>query len=127
VSIVGVKYTTARALAERAIDRVFDALGRTRVACRTASVPLAAARPLDGPLEERALRAVQGEMAVTLADAVLRRLDLGSGGPPSGADVATVSRVLARELGWEAARERAERAALAAFYASRGGTNPLLE
>ena len=66
-------------------------------------------------------------MAVTLADAVLRRLDLGSAGAPSRAEIDTVSRVLARELGWDAARGRAEHAALAAFYASRGGTNPLLE
>jgi glycerol-3-phosphate dehydrogenase len=127
VSIVGVKYTTARALAERAIDRVLAALGRAPVACRTATTPLAHARPLDGTLEERALRAAREEMAVTLADAVLRRLDVGSAGPPGPAETAAVSRVLARELGWDAARERAEQAALAAFYASRGGTNPLLE
>jgi glycerol-3-phosphate dehydrogenase len=127
VSIVGVKYTTARALAERAIDRVLAALGRRPVACRTATTPLAHARPLDGTLEERALRAAREEMAVTLADAVLRRLDVGSAGPPGPAETVAVSRVLARELGWSGARERAEQAALAAFYASRGGTNPLLE
>jgi glycerol-3-phosphate dehydrogenase len=127
VSIAGVKYTTARALAERAVDRVLAALGRPPVACRTATTPLARARPLDGTLEERALRAAREEMAVTLADAVLRRLDLGSAGAPSRAEIDTVSRVLAGELGWDAARERAEQQALAAFYASRSGTNPLLE
>jgi glycerol-3-phosphate dehydrogenase len=127
VSVVGVKYTTARALAERAVDRVLAALGRPPVACPTATLPLAQARRLDGPLEERALRAAREEMAVTLSDAVLRRLDLGSAGAPSRAEVDTVSRVLARELGWDAARERAEQDALATFYASRGGTNPLLE
>ncbi len=127
VSVLGVKYTTARALAERAVDRVVAALGRAVPACRTATTPLVQARRLDGTLEERALRAARDEMAVTLADAVLRRLDMGGAGAPSGADTATVARVLARELGWDAAREGAERDALAAFYASRAGAHPLLE
>ena len=79
--------------------------------------PLAAARPLDGPLEERARRAVREEMALTLADAVLRRLDLGTAGPPAADELDAVARVMAAELGWDAARERAERAALAALLA----------
>jgi glycerol-3-phosphate dehydrogenase len=127
VSVLGVKYTTARALAERAVDRVVAALGRAAPACRTATTPLAEARRLEGTLEERARRAARDEMAVTLADAVLRRLDMGGAGAPGRAETATVARVLAGELGWDAARERAEQAALAAFYASRGGTHPLLE
>ena len=56
-------------------------------------------------------------MALTLADAVLRRLDLGTAGPPPPQELDTVARVMASELGWDAARERAERAALARFYA----------
>jgi hypothetical protein len=34
---------------------------------------------------------------------------------------------MAQELGWDAARERSERAALAAFFARRGGAGSLLE
>ena len=56
-------------------------------------------------------------MAVTLADAVLRRLDLGTSGPPPPRELDTVARAMAAELGWDAARERAERAALGRFYA----------
>jgi glycerol-3-phosphate dehydrogenase len=56
-------------------------------------------------------------MALTLADAVLRRLDLGTAGPPPAADLDTVARAMAGELGWDAARERTERAALERFYA----------
>jgi len=61
--------------------------------------------------------AVREEMALTLADAVLRRLDLGTAGPPPAEDIRTVARVMAAELGWDAGRERAERDALAGFYA----------
>jgi len=66
-------------------------------------------------------------MAATLADAVLRRLDLGSAGPPAADDLARVARAMAQELGWDEARERSERAALAAFFARGGGASSLLE
>ncbi len=117
VSLQGVKYTTARAVAERAVDLVVRRLGRASPPCRTAVTPLAKARRLEGPLEAAARLAVRDEMAVTLADAVLRRLDLGTAGPPPPPELDTVARVMAAELGWDAARERAERAALARFYA----------
>jgi glycerol-3-phosphate dehydrogenase len=55
-------------------------------------------------------------MALTLADAVLRRLDLGTAGPPTPHEIDVVARVMAAELGWDQVRERAERAALAGFY-----------
>jgi glycerol-3-phosphate dehydrogenase len=55
-------------------------------------------------------------MARTLADAILRRLDLGTAGPPPPAEVAEVAQVLGLELGWDAGRARAEREALARFY-----------
>ncbi len=113
VSMVGVKYTTARALAERAIDRASRHLPRPAAPSRTAVTPLAHARMLDGPLEDRARVAAREEMAATLADAVLRRLDLGTAGAPDPAAVDVVSGVLARELGWDAARLAAERRALA--------------
>ena len=78
LSVHGVKYTTARALAEQAVDRVAARLGRAAAACRTAATPLAKARFLAGTLEERTRTAVREEMAATLCDAVLRRLDLGT-------------------------------------------------
>ena len=122
-----VKYTTARAFAEQAVDRALARLARPAVACRTAVTPLARAEAPSGTLEERARRAVRDEMAATLADAVLRRLDLGSAGPPAADDLARVARAMAQELGWDEARERSERAALAAFFARGGGAGSLLE
>jgi glycerol-3-phosphate dehydrogenase len=116
VSLQGVKYTTARAVAERAVDLVARRLGRELRPCRTAVTPLAEARLPEAPLEEATRRAVRDEMAVTLADAVLRRLDLGTAGPPLPQELDTVARAMAAELGWDEPRERCERAALARFY-----------
>jgi len=127
VSLQGVKYTTARALSEQAVDVALERLGRPRVACRTAETPLAKARRLTGPLAERTRVAVREEMALTLADAVLRRLDLGTAGPPAAAELAAVAEVMAQELGWDAERTRAEQAAVATFFARRRGGTGLLE
>ena len=89
------------------------------MASRTATTALAEARLPEGPLEERALRAVRDEMALSLSDAVLRRLDLGTMGAPPAADVDVVARVMAQELGWDPARIAEERASLEGFYAER--------
>jgi len=86
------------------------------VACRTATTRLEHARILEGPLAVRALTAVGDEMARTLSDAVLRRLDLGTGGLPLEEDLTVVLGVLAAELGWDEERQRAERKALEAVY-----------
>lgn len=122
-----VKYTTARSLAERAVDMALRRLGKPSVPCRTAGTELASAHGLAGTLEARTLVAVREEMALTLADAVLRRLDLGTAGPPGPRELAVVSAVMARELGWDEARQDAERQALAAFFESRGARVGLLE
>ncbi len=124
VSLQGVKYTTARAVAERAIDLVGHRLGRRLPACRTATTALPQASLLAGPLEERVRVAVRDEMALTLADAVLRRLDLGTAGAPAEADLERVVRVMGAELGWQAGQVRSERAALAAAYPSRPAREP---
>jgi len=111
-SVQGVKYTTARAVAEAAVDRLCHQLGHAR-SSRTAATRLLHARALEGSLPERALQAVREEMALTLPDAVLRRLDLGTAGPAAAADVEIVAQTLAAELGWDLARLEAEKQALA--------------
>jgi glycerol-3-phosphate dehydrogenase len=114
VSVVGVKYTTARGVAETAVDLVARRLRRSLAPCRTAITPLPRARPLEGPLEARAIEVVREEMALTLEDALRRRLDLGTCGPPAETDVAAVASTMAAELGWDPPRLARERAALAA-------------
>jgi glycerol-3-phosphate dehydrogenase len=116
VSVQGVKYTTARPVAEKAVDLEARRLGRAVPAGRTAEGPLPKARTLEGDLEARAREAVRNEMALTLADAVLRRLDLGTAGRPGAADLEAVARVMCAELGWDEARLARERAALGAAF-----------
>lgn len=116
VSILGVKYTTARGLAERAVDLICARLEHEAATCRTASTPLVHARLLAGPLAERVRFAVREEQALHVTDAVMRRLDLGTAGPPSEADLAVVSEVMSAELGWPPERREAEQRALLASY-----------
>ena len=108
LSILSVKYTTARALAERAVDRAVRRLGRRVGPCRTARTPLPQAGLLPGTLEEQARRAVRDEAAVRLEDAVLRRLDLATAGRPPATAVDEVAAVMAGELGWDPGRLRLE-------------------
>jgi glycerol-3-phosphate dehydrogenase len=117
LSLLSVKYTTARGLAEQAVDLALRRLGRPPVRCRTATTPLPAARPLTGPLADRARHAVDQEAARGLTDAVLRRLDLGTAGAPASSDVAVVLEAMAGRLGWDEARCAAERQALQAACA----------
>jgi glycerol-3-phosphate dehydrogenase len=119
ISALGVKFTGARALAEAAVDAALRRLGRPKVASRTETVALHRAAPPVGGLEDTARSAAREEMAVHLADAVLRRLDLGTAGPPAAEAVGTVLAVMAAAHGWDEAARRRERAALDAFYAER--------
>ncbi len=119
LTILAAKYTTARATAEQAVDLILERLGLPHVPSRTAATALPEARVLEGPLRDRARIAAQKEMALSLSDAVLRRLDLGTAGEPAAEEVDAVGSVLAHEFGWDMARLNAERAALAAFYAAR--------
>ena len=48
ISVAGTKYTTARAVAERVIDRGRSRLGRPRVPCRTATTSAARAAAISG-------------------------------------------------------------------------------
>ena len=116
VSLQGVKYTTARVVAERSVDLALRRLGRPFVPGRTALTVLPSARALAGDLESRTREAVREEMALTLADAVLRRLDLGTAASPRATDLDVVCEVMAGELGWDAERRRVEREALARIY-----------
>ena len=115
VSLRGVKYTTARAVVQRVVRLVQARVGRP---LRTPPLPepLPWARPLEGSLADRTLTALRDEMARTLRDAVLRRLDLGTAGSPPEAETEEVARVMAAELRWDPPRVAAERAALARFY-----------
>jgi glycerol-3-phosphate dehydrogenase len=114
ISVEGVKYTTARRLAERAINRVFRSLRRTSPPCRTAEVRLPGAQirvspePGAAAAREEIVRAVRDEMAVTLGDIVFRRTELGAVPGPERTLVERAARVAGEELGWDRSRQDAE-------------------
>lgn len=176
VSIVGVKYTTGRGVAEKAVSLVLGKLGRpvTPSPGSTMRLPGAIDEPVDGAvpalraahpelgaavaehlvrsygseaatpvaqgfspagsspaalspvfprypvLVSEVLHAVRHEMALTLSDAVIRRLNLGSAGYP-GDDVAeAVANVMAAELGWPRWRVEEEVGELRRCYLTQG-------
>jgi glycerol-3-phosphate dehydrogenase len=170
LSVVGTKYTTARVVAERSVNRAIAKLGQSSTAvCRTAVTPLpggsvrdpalavaearrnhdrefpsetiphlvaaygsryrdiielAASRPHwrtrladDSPVVGAELVwAVRKEMAVTLADAVIRRTPLGALGCPGEAALEAAATLVGAELGWSESDRRNEIAAVRAFY-----------
>src|SRR5439155_11768398 len=64
------------------------------------------------------VHAVRREMAMTLADVVLRRTPLGALGDPGDAALATAAAHVGSELGWSEQRRQDEIAAVKRVYAS---------
>jgi glycerol-3-phosphate dehydrogenase len=78
-------------------------------------MPLVSGRPNVGA---EVIHAVRHEMAVTLADIVIRRTELGAMGHPGAEIVSACARIAGDELGWDAVRREAELAAVEAFFAA---------
>jgi glycerol-3-phosphate dehydrogenase len=170
ITVVGVRYTTARETASGVVDVVYRQLGLEPPPCQTASTPLAggdvgsmdellrkaeADRPsgLPRPALERLVRAygagyravllrlvrdpglarplgqasgvtaaeivhaVEDEMAVTLADALVRRTEAGAAAWPGESAVAAAAAIMASRLGWNEERRTREVNDLRTVYA----------
>ena len=115
ISVVGTKYTTARRVAERAVDLVVEKLGRTALPCRTAILPLPVTL-LSG--DEGLTHAAREEMVETLEDVVLRRVPLGQAGDPDDAAITHAASVVGGVLGWNLERRLDEAARVRAVYGS---------
>jgi glycerol-3-phosphate dehydrogenase len=116
ISVIGVKYTTARAVAERVVDLILTKLGRPAVRCRTAEVPLPNAALDDSDAADPVLQAIRAEMAQTLCDVVIRRTGQGSLGYPGDAVAGGIADRIGTELGWSDERTRREIDELKRFY-----------
>jgi glycerol-3-phosphate dehydrogenase len=110
ISIAGSKYTTARAAAERLVDRLVAKLRHPATRSRTAVTRLPSIGRGD------LITAVRSEMAMTLADAVIRRTPLGATGFPGDAELERAARVIASELHWSDDRTRSEIETVRRFY-----------
>lgn len=108
VSVRGVKLTTARAEAEKAVSLIFRRIGRAVPPCRTATTMLSAARPLEGGIADQVHRAAREEMAIHLADAVLRRTDLGTAGPAGKGELEAAAAAMASARSWDDSKTDAE-------------------
>jgi glycerol-3-phosphate dehydrogenase len=160
ITVIGVRFTTARMTAEQTLDQVSRVLGRSLRASKTTTLPLAGgdiadvtafideARHASGSIDaasltrlarsygtayprvvailesEPMLRASLGEacaitgaevqyamreeMAVHLADVLLRRTEAGSAAHPGRDAVQACAAIMAREYRWDAARIAAE-------------------
>ncbi|MCK0168482.1 FAD-dependent oxidoreductase [Jannaschia sp. S6380] len=120
ISVTGVKYTTARLVAERAVDCAAAELGH-RVRGRPsleAGLPdpgLAIFDPSDGAaLDHRIRTAIREEMADSLEDVLLRRTTLAEtgrlAGPAGAALIDRAAGLMAEAAGWGADRRAAEAA-----------------
>jgi glycerol-3-phosphate dehydrogenase len=169
ISILGVKYTTARTVAEQAMDLAVYKLGTKTRKCQTHTMPVTGGKIDDfkaflrharveaaGVLNERftehlvhtygseysklvecVLRqpdlarrvdppspvtvaevehAVQHEMALTLADVVARRTELGSTGLPSMATLQRCASLISREFQWNSEHQQQEITSLIQTY-----------
>jgi len=116
ISIVGVKYTTARAVAERAVNLILHKLGRSPVACRTAETVLPESGLDDRSPADPIAHAVRDEMAHTLSDVVIRRTGLGATGEPAASLVNDIAGRMQNALGWSEQRKSRELEALKRFY-----------
>ena len=116
ISVVGVKYTTARAVAEQAVNLVLRKLGREAVACRTAETLLPESGLNEGDPVDPVTHAIREEMAITLADVVIRRTGAGAMGYPGDVIVSDVARRMQQLCGWSEERVTAEHEAVRNFY-----------
>jgi glycerol-3-phosphate dehydrogenase len=139
VTVVGVRYTTARATAAAAAEHVAERLGkpsgtRTPTLSRIAEPDQDVARlTVDTPALAAALSgicqvtraeiayAVRHEMAVHLGDAVLRRTAAGTAGHPGVEALRAAADVMSAELNWSPEKAAAEIANVAATYPTRSG------
>jgi glycerol-3-phosphate dehydrogenase len=116
VSVIGVKYTTARATAERAVDLVLEKLCRRVVPCRTATTILPGAAFADRDPADPITHAIREEMAYTLADVVVRRTGVGAAGHPGNVVANQYAIAMQAELGWSEERKNRELQALSRVY-----------
>jgi glycerol-3-phosphate dehydrogenase len=116
MSIVGVKYTTARIVAERAVDALISKLGRAPVPCRTAATLLPGAGLEDSDPVDPIAHAIREEMAHTLTDVVIRRTGLGAAAKPADAIISDVAARMQQMLGWTDQRKANELETLNRFY-----------
>ena len=112
ISLVGGKYTTARLLAEHAVDLAVKRLGRSVDACVTRSRALPALTTDDAITPEGVARAIDEQFARHVSDILFRRSTLWLDATALRSAAAPVAAHMASRLGWSDAVRQAEIAAV---------------
>lgn len=97
ISVVGVKYTTFRTLAEKVVDALKNRIPAQVGLSSTASTPLYGAQ-IDETRKESYAQILQEEMVCKLDDFIMRRTGIGTLGYPVGEEMEKVSRLAAKYL-----------------------------
>ena len=116
LSVIGVKYTTARLTAERVVNLILTKLRRAPLPCRTAGTKLPGASLEDRDPTDPITHAVREEMAQTLNDVLIRRTGWGAAGYPGDAIAVDCANRMQAELRWSDDQKARELETLKRFY-----------
>lgn len=124
LSVIGVKYTTARGVAEKVLNLACKKLGTGRLSCKTHKIPLGKADKelpdlttlsLD-ELREFCEDQIENTMAIHLTDLVFRRLDLAMRGRLTPDKLELCVDILTTHFDWSEERKRQELNELKSFW-----------
>jgi len=111
ITVLGVKYTTARDVAERTINLAARKLDKTIKSSTSATTPLPASttpNTTDCDIADALREAIKNEMAQTMSDVIYRRTDLGGRGVPTPDQLQLCAEIMSKELGWSNERRQSE-------------------
>ena len=116
ISIIGIKYTTARLIAEKSVNVACRKLGRPGLACRTRTQLLESSHTEivdvdtlnDKDFRKYCCNKVDNSMAIHLTDLVLRRMDLAMRGKLTLERLKICVDVMTQAFAWSAAQQLKE-------------------
>jgi glycerol-3-phosphate dehydrogenase len=112
----GLRRRMPAAISDAQVARLFCHYGSKAAAVVPEGAGPAACVTGSDCLEAEVKYAVRSELAATLADVVMRRLDLGTAECPAAATLADCARIVGDELGWDEARRMREVRGVQASY-----------
>ena len=116
ISIIGIKFTTARLIAEKSVNVACRKLGKPKLACRTRTQPLEGSNTKavdvetlsDKDFRMYCYNKVDGSMAIHLTDLVLRRMNLAMRGKLTLERLKICLDVMAQTFEWSTAQKTKE-------------------
>jgi glycerol-3-phosphate dehydrogenase len=104
------------AVSDAQAARIFQHYGSDWSAVAQGDIQASPTIPETDYFEAEVRHAVRSELASTLADVVMRRLDIGSAERPADSTLAACASIVGDELGWNTARREREVSSVRASY-----------